>query len=79
MTISLETVVIKYLGAKKLSGGTRKEYKSTLAKWLSWGKGVDVGEIERTHIRDFLDWVHCKRFRTQVPTRGGPRTRLARI
>ena len=60
MTISLETVVVKYLDAKKLSGGTRKEYKSTIAKWLAWEGRVDVDKIERTHIREFLDWVHEK-------------------
>ena len=60
MTISLETVVAKYLDAKKLSGGTRKEYKSTIAKWLAWEGRVDVDKIERAHIREFLDWVHEK-------------------
>lgn len=57
MSISLETVSAKYLTAKKLSGGTRKEYKSTITKWVAWGKGVDVDKIDRTHIREFLDWV----------------------
>ena len=42
MSISIETVSAKYLTAKKLSGGTRKEYKSTVTKWLTWGNGVDV-------------------------------------
>jgi hypothetical protein len=42
MSISLEAVSAKYLTAKKLSGGTRKEYKSTITKWIAWGKGVDV-------------------------------------
>ena len=60
MSISLESVSAKYLTAKKLSGGTRKEYKSTVTKWTTWGNGVDVGEITRSHIRDFLDWVHEK-------------------
>ena len=27
---------------------------------LTWGQGVDVDQIERHHIRDFLDWVHDK-------------------
>jgi len=60
MSIKLETVFIHYLKAKKLSGGTRKEYKSTLAKWLAWGKDIEIGSIERTHIREFIDWVHEK-------------------
>jgi len=60
MSISLEKVAEKYLVAKKLSAGTRKEYRSTVTKWLAWGQGVDVDQIERHHIRDFLDWVHDK-------------------
>ena len=60
MSISLERVAEKYLVAKKLSEGTRKECRSTVTKWLSWGQGVEVDQIERQHIRDFLDWVHEK-------------------
>ena len=60
MSISLEKVTAKYLVAKKLSTGTRKEYRSTVTKWLTWGQVVDVDQIERHHIRDFLDWVHDK-------------------
>ena len=60
MSISFESVSVKYLAAKKLSGGTRKEYKSTITKWTAWGSGVVVDEINLSHIRDFLDWVHEK-------------------
>ncbi len=60
MSISLEKVAEKYLAAKRLSAGTTKEYRSTVTKWLTWGNGVDVDQIERHHIRDFLDWVHDK-------------------
>ena len=60
MSISLEKVAEKYLVARKLSDGTRKEYRSTVTKWLAWGQGGDVDQIERYHIRDFLDWVHDK-------------------
>ncbi len=60
MSTSLETVVVNYLEAKKLSGGTRKEYRSTLAKWLTWEGCVDVDKIERTHFREFLDHVYDK-------------------
>ena len=60
MSISLKNVAEKYLRSKKLSTGTQKEYRSTVTKWLSWGQGVDVDQIERRHIRDFLDWVHDK-------------------
>ncbi len=35
MSISLEKTAEKYLVAKKLSAGTRKEYRSTVTKWLS--------------------------------------------
>jgi len=58
MSNSLEAISVKYLTAKKLSGGTRKEYKSTVTKWTAWGNGVAVDQISRSHIRDFLDWVH---------------------
>ena len=58
--ISLEKVAEKYLVSKKLSAGTRKEYRSTVTKWLTWGQGVDVDQIGRHHIRDLLDWVHDK-------------------
>ena len=60
MSISLEKVAVKYLATKKLSSGTCKEYRATVTKWIAWGKGVDVDQIERTHIREFLDWVHEK-------------------
>ena len=60
MSISLENVVVKYLAARKLSAGTCKEYRSTATKWIAWGNGVSVDQIERTHIREFLDWVHEK-------------------
>ena len=58
MSISLETVVAKYLEAEILSRGTRKEYKSTIAKRLGWEGCAGVAEIEGTHVREFLDWVH---------------------
>ena len=45
MSNSVETISVKYLTAKKLSGGTRKEYKSTVTKWTAWGNGVDVDRI----------------------------------
>ena len=54
-----ESVSVKYLTTKKLSGGTRKEYKSTVTKWTAWGTGVDLDKVARSH-REFLDWVHEK-------------------
>ena len=60
MSISLENVSEKYLVNKELSTGTCKEYRSTVTKWIAWGKGVAVDEIGRAQLRDFLDWVHEK-------------------
>lgn len=60
MSHSFESVAAKYLATKKLSSGTCKEYRSTVTKWTVWGKGVDVDQIGRVHLRDFLDWVHAK-------------------
>jgi site-specific recombinase XerD len=60
LSISLEKVAEKYVAAKKLSTGTQKEYRSTVTKWLARGQGVDVDQIDRRHIRDYLDWVHDK-------------------
>ena len=60
MSMSVEKVAEKYLATKKLSSGTCKEYRSTVTKWIAWGKGVNVDEIGRQHLRDFLDWVHAK-------------------
>ena len=42
MSNSVEVIAAKYLTAKKLSGGTRKEYNSTVTKWTAWGNGVEM-------------------------------------
>jgi len=60
MSNSLEIVAEKYLASKKLSSGTCKEYRSAVTKWTAWGKGVDVDQIGRGDLRDFLDWVYQK-------------------
>lgn len=60
MSHSIESVAAKYLNARKLSPGTCKEYRGTVTKWTAWGKGVNVDQIGRVHLRDFLDWVHEK-------------------
>ena len=60
MSISFEKVAEKYFAARTLASGTKKEYKSTVTKWKAWGNGANVDQIERTHIRDFLDYVHEK-------------------
>ena len=51
MSNSVEVIAAKYLTKKKLSGVTPKEYKSTVTKWTAWGNGVDVDQINRSHIR----------------------------
>ena len=58
MPTNLETAMESYLGARKLSRGTRDEYSSTLKKWKKWGNGIPIEELRRTDIREFLDWVH---------------------
>jgi hypothetical protein len=32
----------------------------TISKWVAWGKGVDVGQLSHSYIRDFVDWVYEK-------------------
>ncbi|MGD9856972.1 MAG: hypothetical protein AB7U20_18640 [Planctomycetaceae bacterium] len=60
MTHRLENVAEEDLASNKLSCGTCKEYRSTITKWIAWGRGVDVDQIGRVHLREFLDWVHEK-------------------
>ncbi len=60
MSISLEKLAEKYLTSRRLSARTKRGYRSTVAKWLAWGKSVDVDQIEKRHIREFVDWVHEK-------------------
>ena len=60
MSISLENVAERYLTARKLSSGTQKEYRSTITKWTAWGQGVEVVQIGRAHLREFVDWVYQK-------------------
>lgn len=49
MSLSLSVVVEKYLGSKKLSSGTYKEYRATLTSWLvgwlrdRWSFGKQFG------------------------------------
>jgi len=58
MPTNLETAVERYLRARRLSGGTRDSYFTTLKKWTEWGAGVPIEDLRRHDIRDFLDWVH---------------------
>ena len=64
--VDFETAVVMYLRAKeKLAPATRKDYGSTLKKWSEWGKGVDLVHLERSNIRDFLEWVYEKAIRDE--------------
>jgi len=58
MPTSLKTVVQKYLQSVKLAEGTRYEYKTTLNKWSQWGRGTSIQQLDRTLIREFLEWIH---------------------
>lgn len=64
MTINLETAVTKYLKFKKLSRGTSKEYRSMLTKWLAWGKGVQVDQIENRRFANSWNGFRCVLART---------------
>jgi hypothetical protein len=50
------TAVQKYLLSRELSGSSRKQYRSMVKKWKQWGAGADIEDLERKHIREFLDW-----------------------
>src|SRR5438046_10186680 len=58
MRTTLDAAAASYLKAKTLSRGTRNEYRSTLRKWGQWGQGVPIAELQRKHVRAFLDWVY---------------------
>jgi hypothetical protein len=58
MSTTFKAAVDCYLRAKTLSCGTRNEYFCTLRKWEAWGDGPPIEELQRKHIREFLDWVH---------------------
>ncbi len=79
MSNSVEAISVKYLTTKKLSGGTRKEYKSTFTKWTAWGNGVDVDQINRSHFA--ISWIGFtnKLLRTAAPILVEPRTKRERI
>lgn len=58
MPITLRSVVQKYLRSRNSAAGTQAEYRTTLAKWKSWGGGVPIERLGRKEIREFLDWVY---------------------
>ena len=58
MPTPLKSAVEMYLRSRNPAPGTRAEYRTTLAKWKSWGGGVPIERLGRKEIRDFLDWVY---------------------
>lgn len=58
MHTKLESVLDRYLRARHLSAGTRRQYVTTLKKWREWGGDVPIADLRRPNVRDFLDWVH---------------------
>lgn len=58
MRTTIDAAAAGYLKAKTLARGTRNEYQSTLRKWGQWGHGVPIQELQRRHVREFLDWVY---------------------
>lgn len=79
MQTTLNAAVQSYLRAKGLSRGTRNEYFSTLRKWEQWGNGVEIEELRRKSIREFLDWVYERAVATKERILDALRTRLASI
>ena len=65
MPTNLESAVESYIRSRNLSSGTRDEYSSTLTKWKEWGGGAPIEELQRKHIREFLDWVHAQAVRQE--------------
>ncbi|MEQ8789345.1 MAG: phage integrase N-terminal SAM-like domain-containing protein [Pirellulaceae bacterium] len=58
MSITLQSAVRKYVRSRNSAPGTQAEYRTTLAKWKSWGGGVPIERLGRKEIREFLDWVY---------------------
>lgn len=58
MPTSLESAVATYLRCGNPAQRTREDYSTTLRKWERWGECVSLGELGRTEIREFLDWVY---------------------
>lgn len=58
MPITLRSAVQKYLRSRNSAPRTRAEYRTTLAKWKSWGDGAPIERLGRKEIREFLDWVY---------------------
>lgn len=58
MPTSLKNATKKYLNARNLSLGTRREYQTTITKWQKWKGRVSIERLDRPTIREFLSWVH---------------------
>lgn len=58
MPTTLTSVVANFLRTNRQSKGTHAEYHTTLRKWDEWGQSVSIEELDRKHIRDFLNWVY---------------------
>jgi hypothetical protein len=58
MPTKFPAAVRQYTSSKRLSKGTKDEYKATVRKWLVWDTDVPVEELSRASVREFLDWVY---------------------
>ena len=58
MPTTLKNATKKYVKARDLSLGTRREYQTTIAKWQRWKGRVSIERLDRPTIREFLSWVH---------------------
>jgi len=57
MPTSLKNATKKYVDARNLSLGTRREYQTTITKWQNWKGRVSIERLDRPTIRKFLNWV----------------------
>ena len=60
MPTTLKNATKKYLKARNLSQGTRREYQTTITKWQNWKGRVSIERLDRPVIREFLSWIHEK-------------------
>ena len=58
MPTSLTSAFDQFLKSSQPSCGTKAEYQTTQLKWIEWGLGVPIEDLNRKHIRDFLTWVY---------------------
>ena len=57
MKLTLRNTLKRFFINCNHSNGTKAEYRSTLKKWESWNSGVDLNELGRKEIAEFLDYV----------------------